>query len=313
MLRLRPAQYAISGLLLATLAWGLSLVVTRGAVESYPLVGFLFLRFAVGALALGGVALCSARARRTWRSVPKARLLMLGLILAFAYLAQTVGLYLGASPGVAAALTSLVVVMTPLIEWALQRRTPGLGIWFGAFMALGGSLLVCLAVPAQIQGARSHELLGLLLEVGSAAGFSVQVVLVGRLGNRVPPVLLGAWQLLALALVLGLALPFSGGLPAPTPQVALAVVFCGLAASAFAFAVQAAAQRRISSSMAALIMAVEPGVALVAGAAAGMEALTPLALLGVAVLFGGSSVEAWGSFLRRLWRRLGAEPPWQRA
>jgi hypothetical protein len=127
------------------------------------------------------------------------------------------------------------------------------------------------------------------LELAAAVAFSLQVVLVGQLGHRVPAIALGAWQLLVLAAVLGVAVPFTGGLSLPTGAVLLDVVFCGMAASAFAFAVQAAAQQHVSSSTAALIMAIEPGIAMVGGAVAGIQALTPLALLGLLLLSSGSA------------------------
>jgi len=299
------------GLVLAAIAWGISFVVTRGAVTNYPVVGFLFLRFAVGGSVLVAVGLISPASRGRWRQVPKGLLLLLGAVLAAAYLAQTLGLELGAGPGVAAALTSLVVVITPLLEWALRGQAPDGRVVVGALLAIGGSLLVCLTVPVQGGGGQPHAGLGMALEVFAAAAFSLQVVLVGRLGHRVPAVALGAWQLLALATVLGLAVPFSGGLAVPSVSVLADIVFCGLAASAFAFAVQAAAQQHVSSSVAALIMAVEPGVAMVGGAVAGMQALTPLALLGLVLLSGGSAApsrERMQRWARRLFSPLGRLP-----
>src|SRR5487761_597965 len=295
-----PRQLAITGLVLAAAAWGISFVVTRGAVTDYPVVGFLFLRFAVGAAVLALVALASPSSRRGWRVAPKGLLLLLGAVLAVAYLAQTVGLELGAAPGVAAALTSLVVVITPALEWALQGKSPDLRVAAGAALAIAGTLLVCLTVPGPSTAAHPHAVLGMVMEAAAAAAFSLQVVLVGRLGSRVPAVALGAWQLLALATVLALAVPFSGGLAMPSASVLADIVFCGLAASAFAFAVQAAAQQHVSSSGAALIMAIEPGIAMVGGAVAGMQALTPLALLGLVLLSGGSAAQGGGRAFRLL-------------
>jgi drug/metabolite transporter (DMT)-like permease len=296
-----PRQAAVFGLVLAASAWGISFVVTRGAVATYPVVGFLFLRFAVGGGVLVLVALLSPTSRGSWRNAPKGMLALLGGVLAVAYLAQTLGLELGAGPGVAAALTSLVVVMTPALEWAFRGRAPGGRVIAGALLAIAGTLLVCLTVPIQSSASHPHAAVGMALEVVAAAAFSLQVVLVGRLGHRVPAVALGAWQLLALAAVLGLAVPFSGGLALPSLSVLAAIIFCGLAASAFAFAVQAAAQQHVSSSLAALIMAIEPGIAMVGGAVAGMQALTPLALLGLALLSGGSVAQSGDRVLR--WAR----------
>jgi len=298
-----PRQLAVIGLVLAAVAWGISFVVTRGAVSTYPVAGFLFLRFVVGGMVLAGIGLLSPSSRGSWREAPKGMLLLLGAVLAVAYLTQTFGLELGAAPGVAAALTSLVVVITPALEWALRGRAPDGRVAAGALLAVGGTLLVCLTVPVQSGAAHPHAVLGMALEVVAAAAFSLQVVLVGRLGHRVPAVALGAWQLLALAAVLGLAVPFSGGLALPSVSVLADIVFCGLAASAFAFAVQAAAQQHVSSSMAALIMAIEPGIAMVGGAVAGMQALTPLALLGLALLSGGSAASS-GDRALKLARRL---------
>ncbi|HVB14126.1 MAG TPA: DMT family transporter [Candidatus Dormibacteraeota bacterium] len=296
--RTSPRRLAVYGLVLAAAAWGISFVVTRGAVATYPVVGFLFLRFAVGGGVLAGLALRSPTARGSWAVAPKGMLLLLGAVLAIAYLAQTLGLELGAAPGVAAALTSLVVVITPALEWALRGQAPDSRVLAGALLAVGGTVLVCLTVPAPNAAAQSHLVLGLGLELIAAAAFSVQVVLVGQLGHRVPAVALGAWQLLALAAVLGLAVPFSGGLALPSARVLADIVFCGLAASAFAFAVQAAAQQQLSSSLAALIMAIEPGIAMVGGAVVGMQALTPLALLGLALLSGGSAAPGADRALR---------------
>jgi hypothetical protein len=48
-------------------------------------------------------------------------------------------------------------------------------------------------------------------------------------------------------------------------------------------------------------MAIEPGIAMVGGAVAGMQALTPLALLGLALLSGGSVAQSGDRVLR--WAR----------
>jgi DME family drug/metabolite transporter len=297
-------QIAIVGLVLAASAWGLSFVVTRGAVSAYPVVDFLFLRFAVGGAVLAGIALLSPTSRNRWAGAPKRRLLWLGAVLAVAYLAQTVGLQLGVAPGVAAALTSLVVVLTPGLEWALRGKAPDRGIVVGALLAVTGTLLVCLAMPFPNDSVHQHVALGMVLELVAAAAFSLQVVLVGRIGSKVPAIALGAWQLLTLAAVLAVAVPFAGGIHMPSPSVLPAVVFCGLAASAFGFAVQAAAQQHVSSSMAAMIMAIEPGVALVGGAVTGIQALTPIALLGLMLLSGGALAHSLDGVVRLVRRAM---------
>jgi drug/metabolite transporter (DMT)-like permease len=279
------ALIAVAGL------WGFSFVAVKGAVSAYPVVGFLFLRFLLGGVVLTGAALARSHSLESWWRVLKPDALLLGLVLAIAYLCQTVGLELGAAPAAAAVLTCLVVVITPGLEWATTGTAPGTRVAIGAAVALGGTALVCLGLPGAANSHPSTATLGFGLELIAAAAFAIQVFLVGRIGPSVPPITLGAWQLLVLAAVMAPALPFTGGLPSPSAMVLASVLFCGLGASAFGFAVQAAAQRRLSPIAAARILPIEPGIALVAGALAGEQELTPIALFGLSMLLGGVLVQ----------------------
>jgi len=312
-------QLAGAALFLVVALWGASFVVVRAAVASYPVVGFLFLRFLLGGSVLLGLAYLRRPDRPRWALVPKPTLAAAGASLAAGYLTQTIGLALGAPIGVAATLTSLVVVLTPAWEWLIRGNAPDRRVLVSAVLAIGGTLLVCRAAGSSTSFGHPAETLGIGLEVVSAAAFSLQVVLVGRLGRSLSATALGGAQLLAVALLLAPALPLTGGLPQLSGAELAAVVFSALGASAFGFAVQAAAQRHLTPTSAAVIMATEPGFALVAAVAVGEQSFSLLALLGLGLLLVGvlaqgerawhwavNHLNGWAAGGRLLARRQGA-------
>jgi drug/metabolite transporter (DMT)-like permease len=300
--RVRVTHLAVAGLLVAVAVWGVSFVVVRAAISSYPVVGFLVLRFLIGGASLMALAYLHRPSRPQWRMVPRLSLVGVGAALTLGYITQTVGLYLGASPGVAATLTSLVVVLTPAWEWLVLGRTPDRRVAVSSILAVGGTLLICATAAPAASTSQGMPALGVLLEVVSAAAFALQVVLVGRLGQSLSATALGGAQLLLVGVLLLPALPFAGGLPMPGPGVMAAVVFSALGASAFGFAVQAAAQKHISTSVAAVVMATEPGFALLAGVMVGEQRFGVLAAVGFLLLLMGVIAQGngpWGERLRR--------------
>src|SRR5918998_4466872 len=95
-------------LVLVTAVWGWTFVVVQDAILAYGVLGFLALRFALASVALA--PLLSRMTRRT--------LLVgagIGLVLAAAYLFQTLGL-LYTTPTTSGLITGLFVVFAPLAD-----------------------------------------------------------------------------------------------------------------------------------------------------------------------------------------------------
>ena len=117
----------------ATLIWGTSFVFIKSAVTHMDPVLFLALRFGLGALAYIVVM-----NRRAW---PTRRELLwgaaLGLFLWAGNVFQTIGLQT-ITPSRSAFLTSLSVVMVPILTVILWRRVPPPGIWAAVVLALAG-------------------------------------------------------------------------------------------------------------------------------------------------------------------------------
>ncbi|MHB1527289.1 MAG: DMT family transporter [Candidatus Dormibacteria bacterium] len=296
-------QLAGAALLVVVALWGASFVVVRSAVSAYPVVGFLFLRFMLGGGALMAIAYARRSTRPNWATVPKLPMIAVGVALAVGYVTQTLGLALGASVGVAATLTSLVVVLAPAWEWAMTGNAPDRKVAVSSVLAIGGTLLVCQSAAPATTIAHPAQTLGIALEVVSAAAFALQVVLVGRLGPSLSATALGGAQLLLVAALIAPLLPLTGGIPALGGAELAAVVFSALVASAFGFAVQAAAQRHLSTGAAAVIMATEPAFALGAGIAVGEHVIGALAVIGLGLLLSGvlaQSERRWTERVRRL-------------
>ncbi len=296
-------QLAGGALFIVVALWGASFVVVRSAVSAYPVIGFLFLRFMLGGGALMAVAYARRSTRPNWTKVPKLPLVTVGLALAVGYVTQTLGLALGASVGVAATLTSLVVVLAPAWEWAMTGQRPDRKVALSSVLAIGGTLLVCQAAAPATSVAHPAPTLGIALEVVSAAAFALQVVLVGRLGKSLSATALGGAQLLLVAVLIAPLLPLTGGIPALGGAELAAVVFSALGASAFGFAVQAAAQKHLATGTAAVIMATEPAFALAAAFLAGEQAIGALAVVGLGLLLLGVVAQSdgrWGERVRGL-------------
>src|SRR4051794_15667369 len=124
----RPNRESLAVVVLVAVCviWGSTFVVVKHAVERMPVMDFLGWRFAIAALAMfvlrpGAVLALSSAARR--------RGIVLGLLLAGGYVAQTFGLE-RAPATVSGFITGLFVVFTPLCSGLLLRRKVSGMAWF---------------------------------------------------------------------------------------------------------------------------------------------------------------------------------------
>ena len=234
-------------LVLVTAVWGWTFVLVKDAIAQYPTVPFLALRFALAAL----VMLAIVHRRPPWKVIRVG--IPIGMALAAGYLFQTVGLET-TSPGNAGLLTGLFVVFTPLLDGVFGARIPP-RTFIAAFVALVGTALLTgsgFAVPR----------VGDLLVVGCAFFFAIHIVLLGRWAPGLPAAPLALVQMLTAAVLF--SGPAATSFRLPPESVWPAVLVTGVFASALGFLVQTWAQKHISASRTALVLATEPAWALVA-------------------------------------------------
>ncbi len=209
-MRNHTQAWASLALLGVTVAWGATFVVVQNAVEVMPVADFLFWRFALAAVLL---ALVNPPALRRLSRTDVRRGLALSLILAAAYLLQTVGLqYTSAS--VSGFITGMFLVFVPLITAALfRRRVPG-SAWIAVALATFG--LAALGLRGFALG------YGELLTLLCAFGFALHLVLLGEWSRSATAYGLTVLQLAGAAVISGAVGLFDGRIWS-TPAVGRAV------------------------------------------------------------------------------------------
>ncbi len=246
-------------LIAATIAYGATFKIVQNALEDVTPVGFILLRFGVGAIVLAPFAV-----RRGWRrpgnTDATARAFAIGVLLfglaGFAgYWFQNEGLKRTTTSN-SAFITGLFVVFTPIIEIAITRVRPARNVMIAIVFSVVGLYL--------LEGGSLHLHVGDALTLGCAFMFGIWIVLGGRLSPRFDPVALTAGQLVVFA-VLAIPVVVVGGLGHITARVVIAVVITGVFCSAIAFTLQLWGQRWVEPSRAAVILQFEPVVAGVVG------------------------------------------------
>ena len=266
-------------LISATAAYGATFVLVQDALERVTPVGFILLRFTVGAIVLAPFAFA-----RGWRrpAVPATRrefmwaCLAFGVVAFIGYWFQNAGLEQTTTSN-SAFITGLFVVFVPLIDTVVLRKAPAPNVLFAVVVSTIGLFL--------LTGADLSLNRGDMLTLGCAFFFGIWIFLGGRYSQRFDPIAITCAQ---LAIVAVLAVPFTllDGLGTVDGQVIAAVLVTGVLCSAVAFTIQLWGQRYVEPSRAAVILLFEPVVAGVIGYWVG-ERLGFTGYLGAVVILAG--------------------------
>jgi drug/metabolite transporter (DMT)-like permease len=238
---------ALAALLLVTAVWGVTFVQVKDAVEIYPLFAFLAVRFAIASatLALPAVPRVRALGPRGLRAG-----VLLGALLALGYALQTAGLE-RTTVSATGFVTGMYVVFTPVFALVLFRIRSGPAVWLGIALATAGL--------AMLSGIKGGSTAGILLVLGGAAAYSLQIVFLERYAPRYDVLALTFVEMLAALVSLGAIALARGELSTPHGWTVWgALVVTGVFASALAFLVQTWAQQRTSATRTALAFAMEP-------------------------------------------------------
>ncbi|MFG2823965.1 DMT family transporter [Kitasatospora sp. NPDC048365] len=279
-------------LFLIALVWGSSYLAAKTATVALPVAAVLFARYAISALACGGLV---AFRRRAWTRAEVRAGSVLGVTQAAVLALETYGIA-HTSAANAGLIISLTIVLTPLVDrTAGSRRLP----W--AFFAAAG--LCVLAVGLLTSSTGLHALrLGDALMLVAAVVRAGHVALVGRLTARHP---MDALHLTTVQTVVGSVLflvpvlthlpELAGSSAATWSQLLYLALFC----SVFAFLAQTWAVQRTSASRASLLLGTEPIWAVAIGIGLGGEHLTVWASLGAVLMVTGTY---WGQAVERAHR-----------
>jgi drug/metabolite transporter (DMT)-like permease len=269
-------------LIAATISYGATFKLVQDALHDVTPVGFILLRFAMGAIVLLPLAI-----RSGWRGPTTARpglqprhfvyaVLAFGVVGFGGYWFQNAGLQHTTTSN-SAFITGLFVVFTPLIETVVTRRRPSGNVIVAVACAVLGLFL--------LEGATLRLNFGDALTLGCAFLFGVWILLGAYFTQHFDPIALTAGQLVVFVL---LAIPVVaiGGLGHVTTEVIVAAAVTGIFCSAIAFTLQLWGQRFVEPSRAAVILQFEPVVAGIIGYWVG-ERLGVSGYIGAAVILLG--------------------------
>lgn len=275
-------RWKIAGLVITIAAiLGFNLVALKTAIGASDPITVQALSTVVGVVAMLAVARAlSAPMALPRRDMPAA--LAVGLAL-------TVGSSLGVAFGVQrvnAGLAALLLSATPI--WALILDVLVTRVrhsWHG----LAGVGLGFLGVAVVASGSGPNELLGVVFMLAGAFGWSLGLVLMNRLGPRVPPATFIGWQMLLGTPVLLVVGYLTTGLTATWSVLFVAALaYAGAMAKAVSFLLQLLVVRLGTALHASLTAFVMPVFASIAGFALLGERIHAVQALGaVAILTRG--------------------------
>ncbi|HXM37043.1 MAG TPA: DMT family transporter [Gemmatimonadales bacterium] len=263
-------------LVAATVVWGLSFVIVKGALAASSPLAFLALRFAIATAALAPFVDFRGR----WSGAELRGGLLLTTLLATGFAAQAVGLQY-TTPARSAFIVALSSVLAPLVAFAIVRQRPRW--WVAMAVAVAGVGIYLLTAP-DAGGLNRGDVWTLI----TALVFGGHIVAVSELSRRHDARRLVWLQLAgttvgataAAALLESVRIEWSLTLVG-------ALVFTGVVATALALVWQMRAQRQMSSTRAALLLCFEPVFATVASWVWLGERLSTTQWIGAALIISG--------------------------
>ncbi|KQT45087.1 MFS transporter [Aureimonas sp. Leaf454] len=267
-------------LLLAGAVWGMGFVAQSSAMSDLGPWSYTAGRFLLAALTLLPFAIWEGRrAPRRLSGSELGGFAAIGVMLFLGSMLQQVGI-LHTTVTNSGFLTGLYVVLTPIFGFLVLRSVPHWVIWPAAALALFGILLTGGGSLARIG-------VGDGLTIAAAAGFALQILLIGRfVASSGRPLTLSCLQfatvsLLAAVGMVALESPTLVQFQAVWPQ----TVYGGVVSAGFAFTLQILAQRYTTAPQAAIFLSSEALFAALFGALLLGERIPPIGFLGCALIF----------------------------
>ena len=152
-------------LILTTILWGTSFIITKNLTKDMPIFLYLGIRFSVAAV--GFVPFLINFKRFSKKLITFA--VLTGLIYYIAIFFQTLGMQT-TTAGKAAFVTGLSTIMVPLITWFVKKKKLKKRIWLAVFISIVGMALLLLEGESGI-------IIGDLLVLVCAFLFAVFIVL----------------------------------------------------------------------------------------------------------------------------------------
>lgn len=272
-------------LAMAGVIWGANFVIVKFAMEHMAPFYYIGLRFLVAALILAPFSVGRLRRlnREGWLVGCGVGALLFG-----GFALQTIGLQT-ISPAMSGFLTSLYVLIVPLILVVFTGRWPSPLLALGVLVVLGGLALL------SIYGAFGFGW-GEIFTLLATIFWAVHILGVSYGSSRLSTIAFVELQM-AVCAVLSLACAFIFERPILFPgwEATGAVLWTGIMGGIVAYALMCFGQRYTAPTLAGVLMSLEAVFALVVSIIVGYDSLTWRTLTGFMLIFAGTTIARMGS------------------
>jgi drug/metabolite transporter (DMT)-like permease len=274
-------------LLLVTLIWGTTFVLVQNAIDFLEPFSFNGIRFLIAAILL---IVCLLIFERRQLKQLNFKIFASGVFIGFwlflGYVTQTMGL-LYTTTSKAGFITGLNVVLVPLFSMFLLKQYPSKNAILGVLIATLGLFLLTMTDAATLNIGDGFVFI-------CAISFALHIILTGKFSSKFPTLLLTIIQVTTVALLsIGSSFLFEDWRKSLNKDILLsqdvivALIITSVFATALAFFIQTNFQKYTSATRVALIFAMEPVFAAIAGYFWALERLSFSALFGCILIFTG--------------------------
>ncbi|MDD7013795.1 MAG: EamA family transporter [Treponema sp.] len=279
----KSAFIASVALILTAAIWGFSFVVMKDTLNVIGPYWIIAIRFLLAGILVFLFSI--PRLKKADKSI-FVHGLVLGILFFFAYATQTVGCKF-TTPGKNAFLTTLYVVLVPLLGWPLLKVKPRWFIFAAACMSITGiGLLALKSGDGSILSMNKGDVLTLVCGVF----FALHIIFGAKYVENEDPFLLTAIQFLVSGMLsLISALLFDEPLTVSVlldRKVVVSILYLTLFASIYGFTVQNVGLKYVPSALASLFMGLESVFGVIFSVIFFGELLTLRMWIGCALIFG---------------------------
>lgn len=269
------------GLIITAAIWGFAFVVVKDSLDYIGSFYMVAIRFSIAAIGMGLIFF------KKLKLIDKKHLLMgavTGFFLYFAYIVQTVGCFY-TTAGKNAFLTTVYVILIPLIAWPLYKKRPGWFVFVAAVMSLTGIGLLALG-GNDLGGINRGDLLTLVCGLF----YALHILWTEKCNKEgCSVILITLLQFFFAALFAWLTAPFADG---PFPVASLgevkvvgSMLYLGLFSSMVCFSLQNIGLKYVPSSIASLFLSFESVFGVLFSTIFLHEVITVRMIFGCALIF----------------------------
>ena len=277
---------ASGGLILTAAIWGFAFVVVKDSVDTIPPVYMVSIRYTIAAVLLGFVLIPQFKKLNRYYWIHGA---VTGLMLALGYITQTIGCKY-TTAGKNAFLTTIYVILIPLISWPLNKKRPHFVVFLSAVMALVGIGLLALRNEGGVLGFNVGDILTLICGLF----YALHIIFTAKFSQDKNPVILTWIQFIVAAVFSWSVSPLIDGSFSvallKSSRVIFSMLYLGIFSSLVAFLLQNICLKYMESSLASLFLSLESVFGVVFSAIFLRERMTLVMIIGCVLIFAAITI-----------------------